>query len=66
MYILLTGIPPFNGENDNQIFSKIRIGNFDLKRKKMIIFEKYNSPSLTQAVKIWNRTDQTNACFGSC
>ena len=36
MYILLTGMPPFNGDNDNQIFSKIRIGNFDLKRKHLI------------------------------
>ncbi len=33
MYILLTGEPPFNGNNDNQIFSKIRLGNYDLKRK---------------------------------
>lgn len=33
MYILLTGNPPFNGDNDNQIFSKIRIANYDLKRK---------------------------------
>lgn len=32
MYILLTGIPPFNGDSDSEIFSKIRIGNFDLKR----------------------------------
>lgn len=36
MYILLTGNPPFNGDNDNQIFSKIRIANYDLKRKNYI------------------------------
>ena len=33
MYVLLTGFPPFNGKDDEEIFKKIRIGNFDLKRK---------------------------------
>jgi calcium-dependent protein kinase len=33
MYLLLTGDPPFFGENDQETFNKIRMGNFDLKRK---------------------------------
>lgn len=28
MYILLCGYPPFNGDNDNEILSKIKIGKF--------------------------------------
>jgi hypothetical protein len=36
MYILLTGMPPFNGNNDKEIFSKIRYGNFDLKRRNYL------------------------------
>lgn len=29
MYILLTGEPPFYGDSDDEIFNKIRMGNFD-------------------------------------
>jgi calcium-dependent protein kinase len=31
MYILLSGKPPFNGKDDNEIFDKILIGNYDIK-----------------------------------
>ena len=30
MYILLTGRPPFNGSNEEEIMKKIKIGNFDM------------------------------------
>ena len=32
MYILLTGLPPFNGETDEEIMRKIMSGKFDLKK----------------------------------
>jgi calcium-dependent protein kinase len=32
MYILLTGLPPFNGESDEEIIRKIMNGKFDLKK----------------------------------
>lgn len=30
LYIMLTGIPPFNGENDGQIIHSIKAGNYRL------------------------------------
>jgi calcium-dependent protein kinase len=33
LYILLCGRAPFTGHNHNEILSKIKIGNYDLKRK---------------------------------
>jgi calcium-dependent protein kinase len=32
MYILLTGRPPFNGSNEEEIMKKIKEGNYDLKK----------------------------------
>ena len=32
MYILLTGLPPFNGENDEEIMTKIMNGKFDMNK----------------------------------
>ena len=32
MYILLTGLPPFNGDSDEEIMRKIMNGSFDLKK----------------------------------
>ena len=32
MYILLTGLPPFNGNSDKEIMEKIMKGNFDMKK----------------------------------
>ena len=32
MYILLTGRPPFNGSNEEEIMKKINEGNYDLKK----------------------------------
>ena len=34
LYILLSGIPPFNGKDDEQIMAKVRKGKFDFKGKK--------------------------------
>ena len=33
LYILLSGYPPFNGRNNNQIINAVKSGKFDLKRK---------------------------------
>lgn len=30
MYILLTGIPPFNGKDDQQIMQKVSLGEYRL------------------------------------
>ena len=43
MYILLTGLPPFNGESDEEIIRKIMNGKFDLK--------KYPWPIITSQAK---------------
>ena len=32
MYILLTGLPPFNGNSDEEIMKKIKSGKFDMKK----------------------------------
>lgn len=28
LYVLLSGVPPFNGSNDEEIFDKVRIGKY--------------------------------------
>lgn len=33
MFILLSGIPPFNGATDDEIMEKVGIGKFDFKDK---------------------------------
>ena len=43
MYILLTGLPPFNGENDEEIMAKIINGRFDM--------EKYPWPIISAQAK---------------
>lgn len=30
MYILLSGVPPFNGKSDDEIMQKVRKGKFSL------------------------------------
>jgi calcium-dependent protein kinase len=32
LYVLFTGCPPFNGSNDREILSAIKIGKYDMKR----------------------------------
>ena len=34
MYILLSGIPPFNGANDNDIIAAVKKGKFHFKYKE--------------------------------
>ena len=34
MYILLSGEPPFNGEDDNEILMKVKKGKFDFSSPK--------------------------------
>jgi len=43
MYILLTGLPPFNGENDEEIMTKIINGKYDM--------EKYPWPIISPEAK---------------
>jgi len=33
MYILLSGKPPFDGKNDQEITDNVKIGNFSMKDK---------------------------------
>ena len=40
LYILLSGYPPFNGRNNNQIINAVKTGKYDLKRKS---FERVSS-----------------------
>jgi serine/threonine protein kinase len=28
MYLMLTGVPPFNGKNDDEILDKVRVGKY--------------------------------------
>lgn len=37
MYVLLSGVPPFNGANDEEIFDKVRVGKYSFAGK----FENY-------------------------
>jgi len=30
LYLLLTGKPPFDGENDKEVIKKVRVGHYDL------------------------------------
>lgn len=34
LYIMLSGIPPFSGETDEEIMKKVSKGKFDFKSKK--------------------------------
>jgi calcium-dependent protein kinase len=34
LYILLSGIPPFTGDSDKEIFEKIKKGKYDLELKE--------------------------------
>ena len=40
MYILLCGYPPFHGNNNTEIFEKIKKGKFEFLRK-MLLFDVY-------------------------
>ena len=30
LYLMLTGVPPFNGENDDEILAKVKIGKYSI------------------------------------
>jgi calcium-dependent protein kinase len=62
MYILLTGIPPFNGKNDRAIIEKVKAGRYSLNKpafkyvsetakdllQKMLLFDPAKRPSALQ------------------
>jgi len=52
MYILLSGKPPFNGKDDNEIFDKILIGNYDIKSPP---FDKLSSNCLDLIKNLLNK-----------